>query len=62
LSSATAVAETPARIHKIFGNQTVYNDLGGFYANLWVRGEQIRINFDDRIPVIEYGPGYDTYY
>jgi len=58
LSSATAVAETPGRIHEIFGNTMEYNDDGAFQMYFYVRGEKVAVHIDDRIPYTDYGPGY----
>ena len=58
LSSATAVAQTPSRIHSIFNGVMEYDDNGAFNMLFYVRGERIAVHIDDRIPFIHYGPRY----
>jgi len=62
LSSATAVAETPARIHQVFDGTTEYTDTGAFNVFFYVRGERVAVHVDDRIPFEYYGPDYQYQY
>lgn len=55
LSSATAVAETPSRIHEIFNNIKDYNANGAFQMFFYVRGEKVAVHIDDRTPMILWG-------
>jgi len=61
LSSASAIAEVPSRIKKIFVN-TEYPKDGAFEVYLHLRGEKISVNIDDRIPVLNLGDNYTTPY
>jgi len=56
LASACAIAETPARIHEIFGNTMEYNDDGAFQMSFYVNGEKVAVHIDDRIAYIDNGP------
>jgi len=57
LSSASALAEYPERIERIFTN-TKYDDNGAFEVNLYWKGQPIKEIVDDRIPVREIPRGY----
>lgn len=61
LSSASAVAGVPERIHRIFNN-TEYSADGAFEMYFYVRGERVSVIIDDRIPVLDLGARYVTQY
>lgn len=58
LSSATALAQYPQRIHDIFGDTQEYNENGAFNMQFYVRGEPVYVHIDDRIPMEYYGNDY----
>lgn len=53
LASATAVAQVPYRIEKLFHN-TEYNSEGAFLIDFYVKGEKVAVDIDDRIPLLNY--------
>lgn len=57
LSSASALAEYPERIERIFTN-TEYSKEGIFEVNLSWKGTMVKEVVDDRIPVKEVPRGY----
>jgi hypothetical protein len=59
LSSASAVAGVPSRIHNIFAN-TEYPHDGAFEVFFYIRGERVSVTIDDEIPVLNLGSGYVT--
>lgn len=61
LSSASAVAAVPSRIQKMFVN-TEYSTDGAFEIYFYVRGEKVSVTIDDRLPIMNYPPGYSTVY
>ena len=61
LSSASAIAGVPERIHRVFKN-TEYASDGAFEMYFYVRGERVSVIIDDRIPVLDLGARYVTQY
>jgi hypothetical protein len=49
LATAAALAEWPERLQKVFTN-TEYSSNGIFEVNLFLRGEQVKVSVDDRLP------------
>lgn len=58
LSSASAIAAVPERIHRIFQNQNYPVAEGAFGLYFYVRGEKVSVTIDDLIPFYNRGNGY----
>ena len=56
LAAASALAEFPDRVKKIFVN-TEYSNSGIFQTKFWIGGEQIKVTVDDRLPTNRQGGG-----
>ena len=51
MAALSGLAQTPARVEKMFQDQTTYNINGIFRVNFFVRGEPISVVIDDNLPM-----------
>lgn len=54
LAACSALAEKPERVRRVFGNKD-YPKSGIFQINLFYKGEIVRLNVDDKLPVDSKG-------
>lgn len=63
LAGASAIAEIPGRLEKVFLNHSNdLNDAGIYGVNFYTLGVPHTVIVDDFLPLVPWGDGYDTWF